>query len=131
MFNSKQDLLNGNPYRCIIAFAIPLFIGNIFQQLYNVVDAAVVGRFVGLKALAAVGAGASGNGLIIAIILGISNGASVVISQVYGTGIKEKLRKSYNHLQDPVDCRDSSDDSRFFVLHSTAQTDGNAGRCFR
>ena len=95
MFNSKQDLLNGNPYRCIIAFAVPLFIGNIFQQLYNMVDAAVVGRFVGLKALAAVGAGASGNGLIIAIVLGICNGASVVISQVYGTGIKEKLRKSY------------------------------------
>ena len=95
MFDSKQDLLNGNPYRCIIAFAIPLFIGNIFQQLYNVVDAAVVGRFVGLKALAAVGAGASGNGLIISIVLGISSGASVVISQVYGTGVKEKLRSSY------------------------------------
>ena len=44
MFDSRQDLLNGNPYRCIIAFAVPLFIGNIFQQLYNMVDAAVVGR---------------------------------------------------------------------------------------
>ena len=71
-------MTEGKPVRLIVTFAFPLMIGNIFQQLYNVVDAAVVGRFVGLKALAAVGAGAFGNGLIISIVLGISSGASVV-----------------------------------------------------
>ena len=81
MKNSK-DMTQGPVYRSIISFAIPLFIGNIFQQLYNMVDAMVVGQFVGLKALAAVGASASSYNLIIAIVLGIASGASVVIAQI-------------------------------------------------
>jgi len=91
----NQDMTKGSIYRCIISFAIPLFIGNVFQQLYNMVDAVVVGRFVGLKALAAVGASASSYNLIIAIILGISSGASVVVSQIFGSGDIQKLRKAY------------------------------------
>ena len=88
-------MTRGNIYRSIIVFAIPLFIGNIFQQLYNMVDAMVVGQFVGLQALAAVGASAPSYNLIIAIILGISSGASVVIAQTFGSGNKERLRKAY------------------------------------
>jgi len=91
----SQDMTQGPIYRSIIAFAIPLFIGNIFQQLYNMVDAMVVGRFVGLQALAAVGASASSYNLIIAIILGIASGASVVIAQIFGSGDREHLRKAY------------------------------------
>ena len=91
----SQDMTQGPVYRSIIAFAIPLFIGNIFQQLYNMVDAMVVGRFVGLQALAAVGASASSYNLIIAIILGIASGASVVIAQIFGSGDREHLRKAY------------------------------------
>ena len=93
--NKSRDLTQGSVYRNIIVFAIPLFIGNIFQQLYNMVDAMVVGRFVGLQALAAVGASASSYNLIIAIILGIASGASVVIAQTFGSGDKERLRKAY------------------------------------
>lgn len=92
---NSQDMTRGSIYRSIIAFAIPLFIGNIFQQLYNMVDAMVVGRFVGLKALAAVGASMSSYNLIIAIIMGVSSGASVVIAQIFGSGDKERLRKAY------------------------------------
>ena len=91
----SQDMTRGNIYRSIIVFAIPLFIGNIFQQLYNMVDAMVVGQFVSLQALAAVGASAPSYNLIIAIILGISGGASVVIAQTFGSGNKERLRKAY------------------------------------
>ena len=93
--NKHQDMTQGNIYRSIIAFAIPLFIGNIFQQLYNMVDAMVVGRFVGLQALAAVGASAPSYNLIIAIILGIASGASVVIAQTFGSGDRERLRMAY------------------------------------
>ena len=89
----SQDMTQGPIYRSIIAFAIPLFIGNIFQQLYNMADAMVVGRFVGLQAQAAVGASASSYNLIIAIILGIASGASVVIAQIFGSGDREHLRR--------------------------------------
>lgn len=93
--NKSQDMTRGSIYRSIVVFAIPLFIGNIFQQLYNMADAMVVGRFVGLQALAAVGASASSYNLIIAIILGIASGASVVIAQIFGSGDRERLRKAY------------------------------------
>ena len=54
--SSTMDMTKGKPYKVIIAFAIPLMIGNIFQQLYSMVDTMVVGRFIGTNALAAVGA---------------------------------------------------------------------------
>ena len=59
------------------------------------VDAAVVGRFVGIQALAAVGASASSYNMIIAMIMGISNGAAVVSAQIYGSGDRDRLRRSY------------------------------------
>ena len=93
--NKQHNMTIGSPFRNILIFAVPLFIGNVFQQLYNLVDAAVVGRFVGLKALAAVGASASSYNLIIAIILGIASGASVVVAQVFGSGDTGRLRKTY------------------------------------
>ena len=54
-----NDMTNGNPVKLILLFSIPLLIGNIFQQFYNMVDTIIVGRFVGVDALAAVGATSS------------------------------------------------------------------------
>ena len=85
----------GTPWKKILIFAVPLFIGNVFQMLYNMVDAIVVGRFVGIKALAAVGASSSSYSLIIALVNGFCSGASVVIAQIYGSGDRDMVRKAY------------------------------------
>lgn len=92
---NTQDMTKGNPFRIILLFAGPLFLGNIFQQLYNMVDAIVVGRFVGTGALAAVGASASSYSLIISAVNGFASGASVVIAQIFGSGDQERTRKAY------------------------------------
>ena len=59
MKNYTTDMTTGNPVRHILIFALPALIGNIFQQIYNIADSIIVGRFVGAQALAAVGATAS------------------------------------------------------------------------
>jgi Na+-driven multidrug efflux pump len=75
------DMTQGSPFRLIMAFALPLFIGNIFQQFYNVVDSVVVGRFVGSQALAAVGCSGTPFGFFMTLIQGFTAAASVLISQ--------------------------------------------------
>lgn len=79
-----KDLTVGKPFKVILTFALPMIIGNIFQQLYNIVDSAVVGQFVSSEALAAVGSTASMVFLIVQVAMGASVGCSVVISQLYG-----------------------------------------------
>ena len=65
----EKDMTKGSPFRLILAFTVPLIIGNVFQQLYNMVDAIIVGRTVGVNALAAVGM----SGSIVFLILGFLN----------------------------------------------------------
>ncbi len=89
-----QDMTKGSVMRQIVVFAIPLFIGNIFQQAYNMVDAVVVGRFVGKNALAAVGTSFPALFLLIALVMGLSMGASVVVSQLFGAGEIKKMRRA-------------------------------------
>lgn len=79
-----KDLTNGKPLKVILLFALPMIIGNIFQQLYNIVDTAVVGKYVSDTALAGVGSTASMVFLIVQVAMGASVGCSVVISQLYG-----------------------------------------------
>ncbi|SFU81786.1 putative efflux protein, MATE family [Clostridium sp. DSM 8431] len=81
---SIQNMTRGNPVKLIINFTLPLLAGNIFQQLYNVVDAVIVGRGVGVDALAAVGATGSLNFLIFGFVLGLTQGLSILVSQYYG-----------------------------------------------
>lgn len=95
MGRKHQDMTVGNPFFLILQFAVPLFIGNVFQQLYNMVDAIVVGRFVGIQALAAVGASGPSYNLILAVVNGLCSGASVVIAQIFGGGDHRKVRKAY------------------------------------
>ena len=69
---------------CIVSFAVPIFLGNLFQQLYNTVDSIIVGNYIGKHALAAVGACGALIDLLLAFCIGASVGAGVVIAQQYG-----------------------------------------------
>ena len=90
-----KDMTNGSPSKLILKFSIPMLIGNLFQQLYNMVDSIVVGKFVGKDALAAVGATASLMFLIIGLTFGLSVGVSIVISQYFGAKEYDDVRKGF------------------------------------
>ena len=77
-------MTEGSVWRHIVGFALPVFWGNLFQQLYNVVDSLVVGNFLGSDALAAVGSSSHLIFLMVGLFSGIFTGASVVISRYYG-----------------------------------------------
>ena len=81
---SVSSMTEGNPIKLILMFTIPMLVGNLFQQLYNMVDSIIVGRFVGANALAAVGATGSINFLFFSMSFGISAGVGVVVSQAFG-----------------------------------------------
>ena len=89
-----KDMTTGNPLRLILLFTIPVIIGNIFQQLYNMVDAIIVGRFLGADALAAVGAVGSLMFLTLGFANGIAQGFGVAVSHAFGAK-DEKLLKHY------------------------------------
>ncbi len=88
-----KDMTKGSPFGLIIKFVIPLLLGNVLQQLYNVVDAAIVGRFLGPGALAAVGATGSVQFLIIGFCLGSCSGFCVPIAQRFGAGDYRRMRE--------------------------------------
>ncbi len=88
------DMTEGNINSQIITFAIPLLIGNIFQQLYNMVDTWVVGNYVSNEAFAAVGSVGPIINMLIGIFLGLSSGAGVVISQYYGAKDDGKVKEA-------------------------------------
>ena len=87
------DMTQGSITRHIISFAAPLLVGNIFQQLYNMVDTWVVGKFVSNEAYAAVGTVGPIINMLIGFFLGLSSGAGVVISQYYGAKRFEEVQK--------------------------------------
>ena len=82
------------PWKAILRFSIPLFIGSLFQQIYSMADAVIVGRLVGVKELAGVGATGAMSFLVIGFATGITSGFSVVIAQRAGAGKKEQIRTS-------------------------------------
>lgn len=97
MENEKQSVYNmteGSPVKLLLSFTLPMLIGNLFQQFYNMVDSIVVGRFVGANALASVGATGSLNFLFFAMSFGISAGVGVVVSQYFGADKKDMVEKS-------------------------------------
>ena len=89
-----KDMTIGSPSKLIIGFGLPLLAGNLLQQLYNMVDTIVVGRGVGVEALAAVGATGSINFLVLGFIMGMAQGISILVSQYFGSKEYERLRKS-------------------------------------
>lgn len=88
------DMTQGDILRHIVSFAFPLLIGNIFQQLYNMVDTWVVGRYISNEAYAAVGTVGPVVNMLIGFFLGLSSGAGVVISQFYGAHRHEEVSKT-------------------------------------
>ncbi|MFR5266643.1 MATE family efflux transporter [Clostridium sp.] len=88
------DMTKGKPSKLILYFAFPMILGNIFQQVYNLVDTIVVGKFIGSNALAAVGSSFAIIVFITSIIIGLSMGVSVLLSQFYGAKELEKMKET-------------------------------------
>ncbi|MGC4152202.1 MAG: MATE family efflux transporter [Propionicimonas sp.] len=88
-----KDLTVGSPLRVIVAFTLPLLIGNLFQQLYAFTDAAVVGQLLGVKALAAVGASGSLHFLLIGFTFGAAAGLGIPIAKAFGAGDFDAMRR--------------------------------------
>ena len=91
---SENQIIQGVIWKQLLIFFLPIVIGTLFQQLYNTVDAVIVGRFVGKAALASVGGSAAMiTNLVLGFFTGLSAGASVIISQFYGAGDEKNLHK--------------------------------------
>ncbi len=89
-----KDLTVGKEGKLIFYFAMPMLLGNVFQQLYNIVDSAVVGNYIGKEALAAVGASFPIIFTLISLIIGVASGAMIVISQYYGAKDIERVKRT-------------------------------------
>ncbi|WP_428769556.1 MATE family efflux transporter [Treponema sp. HNW] len=92
------DMTTGNPGKLITRFALPLLLGNILQQTYNIVDSIVVGNFIGSEALAAVGNSGIIIFLLISMFAGIGMGAVILVSQFFGAKQEEKLRTAVDTI---------------------------------
>ena len=90
----QNDMTRGNPLKLFLYFSVPLLIGNIFQQLYSMVDTIIVGRFVGENALAAVGSTGSMFFLVNGFLVGLTSGFSVLVSQRFGAKDEEGIKKA-------------------------------------
>jgi len=90
-----KNLTKGNPARLILLFAIPLLVGNFFQQLYNMADTFIVGRTIGVNALAAVGCTGSIMFLILGFAQGFTAGLSIIMAQCFGAGDEQGVKHSY------------------------------------
>lgn len=91
--SATKNLTDGSPMKLIIGFAIPLFFGNLFQQFYNIVDTMIVGKTLGVEALAGVGATGSVNFLIIGFCMGICSGFAIPVAQTFGAKDYRNMRK--------------------------------------
>ena len=90
----RVDLINGPILPALLSFAFPILLSNIFQQLYNTSDVMIVGRFLGQKSLAAVGATSAIFDLIVGFAVGVGNGMGIIIARNYGAKNEDQLRKS-------------------------------------
>ena len=94
--NSKNtvDMTVGSPTKHLLIFAIPLFIGNVFQQMYNMVDSVIVGKFIDADALAATGSCGSLNFLFFSLSAGLAIGIGIIVAQYFGAGDDNKIRET-------------------------------------
>lgn len=126
------DMTQGKPINLMLRFALPMMIGSIFQSLYSMVDSAVLGRFVGSHALAAIGATTSTTGLILLLATGVTSAVSIVLSQYVGR--KRQRPRAQGHRRLRVDhpfarrCSGSHQRFRRAAAHAAFK---NAGRRHR
>ena len=95
---STKDMTVGNPTKLILWFALPLFVGNLFQQFYNLVDTLIVGRTLGVNALAAVGSTGAIAFLVLGFVMGITSGFAVITAQRFGAQDYNGVRKSFTSI---------------------------------
>ena len=88
-----KDMTHGNPMKLILHFTIPLLMGNLFQQMYNLVDSIIVGRVLGIQALASVGASSSITFLIIGFVTGTCSGFAIPVAQCFGAKRESDMRR--------------------------------------
>ena len=88
-----KDMTSGSPVRLIIGFALPMLAGMLFQQLYNFVDTMIVGRFLGVQALAGVGATGSINFLVLGFCMGVCSGFAIPVAQCFGARDENRMRE--------------------------------------
>jgi len=91
--STVKDMTQGSPLKLIIGFAVPLLFGSLFQQLYNIVDTAIVGRYLGSHALAAVGSTGCISFLILGFCMGMCSGFSIPVAQAFGARDEAGLRR--------------------------------------
>ena len=90
--NRTNDMTTGNPIKLIIMFMIPMFLGNIFQQFYNIVDSIVAGQFIGVDALAAIGSTGSLMFFVTGWLNGLSSGFAIIVAQMFGAKKYDDMR---------------------------------------
>lgn len=88
-----KDLTQGKPLKLILGFMLPLLFGMMFQQCYNVIDTIIVGRYLGIDALAGVGSTGSINFLVIGFVMGVCAGFVIPVAQTFGAKDFNELRK--------------------------------------
>ena len=93
-----QDMTTGSPIKRILTFCVPLLIGNLFQQCYNLADSVLVGRILGVNAFAAVGSTSALNFLVLGFALGICSGFAIPIAQSFGAGDEDEVRRRTGQL---------------------------------
>ena len=98
-----RDLTTGNEAKLIFNFALPMLIGNVFQQLYSSVDGIIVGRFLGKGALASVGVSFPVIFLLVSLIMGIGMGTTILIAQYFGAQEMGKVKDDRYRLYFSVD----------------------------
>jgi len=89
-----KDLSVGKESKLILQFATPMLLGNVFQQLYNIVDSIIIGRFIGKEALAAVGASFPILFAVISLIIGFATGATIIVAQYFGAKQMDKVKRT-------------------------------------
>lgn len=90
-------MTEGKPVRLIVTFAFPLMIGNIFQQMYSVADSMIVGKTLGVAALAALGASTWPNWIFLGVVMGLSQGVSITLAHSFGRGDERMLRRGFGN----------------------------------
>ena len=93
-----KDLTEGKEGKLILNFALPMLLGNVFQQMYNVVDSIIIGRVLGKEALAAVGASFPLIFALISFVVGIAMGSTIIIAQYFGAKKMEQVKKAVDTL---------------------------------
>ena len=92
----NTDLTEGKVWKVIVRFSLPLLVGNLLQQFYNITDSIIVGQFLGKEALAAVSASFFIYYFIISLVIGVGSGTTVVISQLFGAKQYQKVQLAFS-----------------------------------